>query len=117
MFRDASLAYREIDGGRDREICCLACHEHGRGIAANALFYNNQRLKHLRKAIARHMATNAHSKALMEKERERTRKPCRSRVGLTIARTNLEIVREGNSYMEFEEKLHGFNVAGVDIVP
>jgi len=72
MVRDVGLAYREIDGERDREICCPECHEYGRRFATNAFFCNNHRLKYLKKAIARHMATKAHSKALTEKERERT---------------------------------------------
>ena len=73
MVRAGALAYREIDGGRDREIVCPVCHEYGRGVAANALFCSNQRSKYLKKAIAMHMAIDAHSKALTEKERERTR--------------------------------------------
>ena len=108
MVRDVGLAYREIDGGRDREIFCPVCHEYGRGVAAKTMFCSNQRLKYLKKAIARHMATYAHSKALTKKERE-------SRVGLTIARTTLQTVREGNSYLKFEEKLHSFHLACVDI--
>ena len=41
MVRDDVIAYREIDGGRDREIVCPVCHEYGRGVAVNALFCNN----------------------------------------------------------------------------
>jgi hypothetical protein len=115
MVRDADLAYREIDGAQDREIFCIACHEYNRGVAANALFCNKQRLKYLKKAIAKHLATDAHSKALMEKERERTRPLRRNRVGLTIARTTLQTVREGTSYLQFESKLRTFILAGVDI--
>jgi hypothetical protein len=89
MVRDVGFAYREIDGGRDREIVCPVCHEYGRGVAANALFCSNQRLKYLKEAIVKYMATDAHSKALTEKERERMRQLRRSRVGLTIARTVL----------------------------
>ena len=72
-------------------------------------------MKYLKIAIAMHMATDAHSKSLTEKERKGTRQLRRSRVGLTITRTTLQIVREGNNYMQFEEKLHSLHLTYVDI--
>jgi hypothetical protein len=115
MVRDAGLAYRELDGDRDREILCLVCHEYGRGVAANAVFISNMSLQYVKRVIAKHMATNADSKALTEKERERTRQLRHNRVGLIIARTPLHVVREGNIYLQFDEKLHNLHVADVDI--
>ena len=38
MVRDAGLAYRELDGGRSREIFCPVCHDYGRGVAASTAF-------------------------------------------------------------------------------
>ncbi len=115
MVRDAGLAYREIDGGHDRELFCSVCHKFGRGVAANAVLCNNRKLKYLKKAIARHLVTDAHSKALTEKERERTRQLRRNRVGLTIARTTLQTVREGTIYLQLASKMQSFHLAGVDI--
>ena len=115
MVRDAGLSYRELDGGHSREIYCPVCHDYGRGVATTTTFYNPQRLKNLRTCISRHFATDVHRKALTEKEKERTRNLRRSRVGITIARTALQTVREGSSYMQFEEKLHNLHLAGLDI--
>ena len=89
MIRDFGMAYREISGGGGREICCPVCSEYGRGVAADSVFYNNQRLNKLRFYIRRHLATDAHRKALAEKEKERTRNLRRIRVGMSIARTTL----------------------------
>ena len=99
VVRDAGLAYRENDDGRDRDIICPVCRDYGRGNRVDIFFYCNQRLKNLRKGILRYLATNAHKKALAEHEKERTRQLRRSRVGLTIARTALQNVREGNNYL------------------
>ena len=115
MVRDAGLSYREIDGGQSREIFCPVCNEYGRGITTEAVFQSEQRLKILRASIRRHLATDAHKKALTEKEKERTRSIRRSRVGLSIARTTLQLVREGGSYLQFEERLHSLHLAGLDI--
>ncbi len=61
--------------------------------------------------------TNAHPKALAEKEKKKKKERARrrSRVGLTIARTNLQTVREGGSYLKFEAWLQSLQQAGLDI--
>ena len=118
MVRDARLAYRELDGGRGREIFCLACNDdYGRGVAATTAIYNPHHLKNLRTCIFRHFLTDAHRKALTEKEKEGTRNLRRIRVGINIARTALQTVREGTNYLQFEEKLHILHLAGSDIGP
>ena len=99
IVKDAGLAYRENDDGRDRDIICPVCRDYGRGNVVDTFFYGNQRLKNLRKGILKHLATDAHKKALTEHEKERTRQLRRSRVGLTIARATQQTVREGNSYL------------------
>ena len=72
-------------------------------------------LKIIRASIRRYLATYVHKKALTEKEKERTRIFRRNRVGLTIARTTLQIVREVNNYLQFEERLQSLHLAGRDI--
>jgi hypothetical protein len=101
MVRDDGLSYREIDGDQSCEIFCHVCDEYGRGITSEAVFQSEQRLKILRASIRRHLATNAHKKALTEKEKERKRSIRRIRVGLSIARTTMQLVREGGSYLQF----------------
>ena len=66
IVRDAGLAYREIDGGPDRDIICPVCRDHGRGNGVETFFYFIQRLKNLRKGIQRHLAADAHKNALTE---------------------------------------------------
>ncbi len=73
MFKDVGFAYREIDNGRDRYIICPVYRDYGRGNGVDTFFYNNQRLKNLRKGIQRHLARDAHKNALTGQERERTR--------------------------------------------
>ncbi len=115
MVKGAGLSYREIDGGQRREIFCPVCNEYGRGITTDAVFRSEQRLKILRASIRRHLATDAHKKALTEKEKERTRILRRNRVGLSIARTALHLVREGGSYLQFEGRRNSLHLAGLDI--
>ena len=62
IVKDAGLAHIEVDGGRDRKIICPVCRDYGRGITAEASFYNNQRVKYLRKTTQRHLETGAHAK-------------------------------------------------------
>ena len=47
----------------------------------------------------------------MEMEREARR----TRVGLTVGRTALQTLREGCSYLQFEEKLLSLHLSGLDI--
>jgi hypothetical protein len=115
IVKDAGLAYNEIEGGRDREITCPVCRDYGRGIAAEASFNNNQRVKFLRKTIQRHMEMDAHAKALTAMDKERTRNQRLCHVGLIIGRTSLQIMREGCNYLTFEGKLHNLHLAGFDI--
>ncbi len=63
------------------------------------------RLRVTRKSIERHMATQRHKPALDEEQREAKRETRRHRVGLNIARTTLQTLREGGSYVQFEHKL------------
>jgi len=81
IVKDAGLAYIEIDGGRDRKIICPVCRDYGRGIAAEASFNNNQRVKYLRKTIQSHLETYAHAKELTAMDKERTRNQRLCRVG------------------------------------
>jgi hypothetical protein len=115
MDMDAGLAYQEIEDGHVREIICPVCHAYGKGNAVDTFFYNNKRLKNLRKAIQRHFATKAHAKAFPRKEKERTRSLRRSRVGLTISRTDLQNMREGMNYTLLEDKLHSMHLASLDM--
>ena len=115
MVRDVGLAYKELDGGRSREIFCPVCNDYGRGVVATTALYNPQHLKNIRTCIYRHFATDAHREALTEKEKDGTRTLRRSRVKLNIARTALQTVRESSSYLQFEEKLHNLHLAGSDI--
>ena len=41
IVKEAGLAYTEVDFGRDRKITCPVCRDYGRGIAAEASFFNN----------------------------------------------------------------------------
>jgi hypothetical protein len=114
MIKDSGMAYREI-GGRDRTIFCPVCSEYGRGVAADSVFYNNKRLKKLRFSIRRHLATDAHQNALAEKEKGRTRNLRRIRIRLSITRTTMQGVREGNRYLLFKERLQSIHLAGLNI--
>jgi len=75
----------------------------------------SDRLYVTRIQIARHMVTHGHKQALNEEQREATRGVRRSKVGLNIARTALQTLREGASYVQFEHKLQGLHLAGMDI--
>ena len=61
------------------------------------------------------MNTRMHKQALDEQEREALRQVMRHQIGLNVARTALKNVREGASYVQFEHKLQGLHLAGVDI--
>ncbi len=86
-----------------------------RGIAAEGSFCIDKRVNYLRKTIQRNLETDVYAKALTAMEQERMRNLRRSRVGLTIARTTLQTMREGCSYLHFEENLHSLHLTSVDI--
>ncbi len=70
---------------------------------------------YLHKTIQRHLETDANAKALTAMKKERTWNLRRCRIGLTIARATLQIVREGCSLLQFEEKLHSLHLSSLDI--
>ena len=61
------------------------------------------------------MESNQHKNALEEQERALLRVVRRNRVGLTIARIALHTMREGCSYLQFEQKLLDLHLASLDI--
>jgi hypothetical protein len=113
MVRDSGMAYRATDNG-GREVYCPVCLKYIVGDGHEVLNVP-ERLSVARKSIARHMATQRHKQALAEEQREVTRGERRRRVGLNIARTALQTLREGASYVQFEHKLQSLHLAGVDI--
>ncbi len=62
-----------------------------------------------------HLESSRHKQALEEQERAVLLAVRRSRVGLTIARTALQTLREGCIYLQFEKKLLHLHLAGLDI--
>ena len=64
-----------------------------------------ERLYVTKKQIARHLATQRHKQALEEEQREATRNVRRQGIGLNIAKTALQTLHEGASYVQFEHKL------------
>ena len=52
-----------------------------------------------RKLIGRHLATQRNKQALVEEQRDAAREDRRRRVGLNIAQTALQTLREGESYV------------------
>jgi hypothetical protein len=61
------------------------------------------------------MSTKRHKQALEEEQREAKREAWRHRVRINIARTSLQTLREGASYVQIEHKLHILHLDGVDI--
>jgi hypothetical protein len=90
------------------------CLKH-RAVDGNEVVNVSGRLSLARKAIGRHLASKRHKHALDEEHREAVRETRRHRVGINIARTALQTLREGASYVRFEHKLQGLHLAGVDI--
>jgi len=113
MVRDSGMAYRATDDG-GREVYCPVCLKYRAGDGHEVLNVPG-RLSVARKSIARHLATQRHKQALAEEQREVTRGERRRKVGLNIARTALQTLREGASYVQFEHKLQSLHLAGVDI--
>jgi hypothetical protein len=50
-----------------------------------------------RKSIGRHLVTKGHIRALNEEQKEATRNDKRREVGMTVAKTTLQTLREGGS--------------------
>ena len=113
VVRDSGMAYRDTDDTA-RDILCPVCCEYRDG-AGDLIFSADQRLSDLKKAIGRHLECSRHKQALEEQERALLLAVRRSRVGLTIARTALQTLREGCSYLQFEKKLLDLHLAGLDI--
>jgi hypothetical protein len=113
MVRDAGLAFRDTDDGA-REVYCPVC-ESFKESDGNQVIKLFPRIGESRKAIGRHLESQAHKKAVEEEQREEKRKERRRRVGLTVARTALQTLREGSSYVQFESKLLSHHLAGTDI--
>ena len=113
MVRDSSLAYRDTDE-EGREVYCPVCLKYRAG-DGHEVVRVPERLHAARKAIARHLGTQRHKQALEEEMREATRCVRRHRVGLNIARTTLQTLREDALYVQFDHKLQSLHLAGVDI--
>ena len=103
MVRDSGLAYRDMDGA-GREVYCPVCFQYP-AVDSHEVIRVHERLHAARKLIARHLATQRNKQALDEEKREATREVRRHRVGLNIARTALQTLREGASYVQLEHKL------------
>ena len=113
MVRGFGTAYRGTDD-EGREVYCPVCLKYRAGDGREVITVS-RRLPATRKLIARHLATHMHKQALKEEQREATRGVRRNNVGLIIARTTLQTLREGASYVQFERKLHSLHRAWVDI--
>jgi hypothetical protein len=113
MVRDYGLAYRDTDNN-DREVyfpVCLNC----RRVESHEVIKVYANMCSSRKAIGGHVVSQRHKHALDEEQRESKREVRRRRIGLNIARTALQTLREGASYVQFEHKLQSLHLAGVDI--
>ncbi len=113
MVKDVGLAYRETDES-GREIYCPICLTYcgGKGDVGIAC---NKKLHVTKKCVARHLDTTMHMKALQMQAMEVDRQARRNRVGLIVGRAALQTLREGSSYLQFEEKLLNLHLAGLDI--
>ncbi len=113
MVRDSGLAYRDTDNN-GREFSCPVCLKYRR-VEGHEVIKVYANLCATRKAIGRHLASQRHKHALDEEQRESEREARRRRVGMDIARTALQTLREGASYVQFEHKLQSLHLVGVDI--
>ncbi len=113
MVTDYGLAYRDTDDN-GREIYYPVCSKYRRGEGHEVIkVYAN--LCASRKAIERHVATQRITQAFEEEQRESVREVRPRRVGLNIARTVFQTLREGASYVQFEHKRQSLHLVGVDI--
>ena len=111
--RDSGLAFKSTDG-EGREVYCPVCLKCRAG-DDHELVDAYGRLHITSKHIGRRLATQRHMQSLAEEQREVTRGERRRRVGLNIARIALQTLHEGASYVQFEHKLQGLHLVGVDI--
>ena len=68
-----------------------------------------------KKSIWRHLHTARHKQALHVQNIELELKARRTRVGLSVGRAALQTIREGCSYLQFEEKLPNLHLSGLEI--
>jgi len=113
MIKDAGLAYWEAKGN-GREIYCPVCLEYC-GSKGDLGIGSHKKLHVTKQCVARHLGTARHKQALQLQGMEMERKARRARVGLSVGKTTLHTLREGCSYLRFEEKLLTLRLSLLDI--
>jgi hypothetical protein len=114
MVGDAGLSYAaNYEGGR--MVYCPVCKEFRASRAAYNGIQSYQRCCCIRKAIGKHLQTRHQLVALEEREKELCRNSRQTKIGLNIARSVLQTLREGSSYVQFEMKLRDLHLARLDI--
>jgi len=113
VVRESGMTFRETDD-TGREMHCPVCFQYRDG-TSDITFSVKQRLPELKLSMVRHLESNRHKQELKEQERALLWVVRRNRVGLTIARTALQTLRAGCSYLQFKQKLLDLHLSGLDI--
>ncbi len=102
MVRDAGFTYESNEEG-ERVISCPLCVEFGDSVRGKAgTIKLGRRTCDMRKAIMKHLHGRMHADALEARQHELRRNVRRMRNGLNIARTVLQTLQEGSSFVQFE---------------
>ena len=114
MVRASILAFRGTYG-EEREVYYPVCLKYRAGDGHEVVNIFG-RLHDTRKLIGRYLiVTQRYKQAFAEEQRGVSRGQRRRCVGLNIARTALQTVLEGASYVQFEHKLQSLHLADVEI--